>query len=391
MANYIKLANCLDDREEKILIIANKTKRNYVNLGCVRQECIHDENTNIIDCVHHFMCRYRIWDTTDEVIRTHKPKTFRANPRQYHNISFVLTFYEMACISREAKQSKVVEVDVNDGSSEVDVKEDSSTENDENVKDDSASDHNDSLGNDSGSKKVDDFLHKEEKKHLLPGKKSNVVLHKLINPNMKKKNPSESEEVSSSQESEEVSSSQESEDPEESYSISENDLIDSIENISEGGKMDPKQSKILEELEKLNDVSSSVSSSEDVVLVSKKKKPIKKKPIKKKAPAKKKAMPKKKKVTKKKEIKSEEEYSSYVNSSDIVSEEDSNSPTSGSDFSDDSFSDSPVPPKRRTRKPAKVKSPSKRNAPRKTVKKRRGRPPKKKTPAKTTKRRARKK
>lgn len=102
--NSIMKLSTITDNEGKVDFIANKTKNNYINLGGA-----NDKNT--IDCVHAFLCYYGVWDTTDYVIVTRKPINFKPDIK-YHDISFVLVFYNAACKSREAKmQQQIIEQD----------------------------------------------------------------------------------------------------------------------------------------------------------------------------------------------------------------------------------------------------------------------------------------
>lgn len=66
--------------------IANKTKRNYINLKGINEKEVHN-------CVKNFMVLYEIWSQTDEIIMVKKPLKYK--PDNYHDISFTLVFYNM--------------------------------------------------------------------------------------------------------------------------------------------------------------------------------------------------------------------------------------------------------------------------------------------------------
>jgi len=99
MNNLIKLNNTTDN-DGNVDFIANRTKNNYINLGGINSK-------RIIDCVHAFLCHYGIWDENDTVVSTKKPLNFTPDPK-YYNISFVLAFYNAACMCREARNSSEI-------------------------------------------------------------------------------------------------------------------------------------------------------------------------------------------------------------------------------------------------------------------------------------------
>lgn len=86
MTLFKPLSNCANN-EGFINFIANKTKNNYVNLGGFNDK-------EVIDCVHTFLCNNGIWNTTDHVIYTKKQSSYIPTAK-YHDISFVLKFYNL--------------------------------------------------------------------------------------------------------------------------------------------------------------------------------------------------------------------------------------------------------------------------------------------------------
>lgn len=88
------------DCENYVDFIANKTKLNYVNLRGVNQK----EN---IDSVCNFLFNYGAWCPADTIVCTRKKINYV--PRYYHNISFVLFFYEE--ISKRQENSSNYEPD----------------------------------------------------------------------------------------------------------------------------------------------------------------------------------------------------------------------------------------------------------------------------------------
>ena len=80
------------DQYGNVDLIANKTKKNYVNLGGIN-------NQYTIDCIHMFLCRHKIWHEEDNVILTRRHIKFV--PPNLHNISCVLKFYKAAIKAAE--------------------------------------------------------------------------------------------------------------------------------------------------------------------------------------------------------------------------------------------------------------------------------------------------
>lgn len=99
MNTFIKL-NTEPDAEGFVSFIANKTKNNYINLGGLNDK-------NAIDCVHSFLCMHGVWNETDYVIHARKLKSYIPDPKVYHDISFVLRFYNMARISKETREKSL--------------------------------------------------------------------------------------------------------------------------------------------------------------------------------------------------------------------------------------------------------------------------------------------
>ncbi|MEM0353961.1 MAG: hypothetical protein QXW79_00130 [Thermoplasmata archaeon] len=94
--HYLMLSEHPDDNG-RVDILVNKTKYNYLNLGGINSE-------EVIDSLHAFLCKYNIWQPTDNVVHVKSPLHFIPKDSTYHNISFVLIFYKMACKSREHKE-----------------------------------------------------------------------------------------------------------------------------------------------------------------------------------------------------------------------------------------------------------------------------------------------
>lgn len=80
--------------------IANKTKGEYINLGGINR-------MNVIDCVHHFLCKHHVWDADDTVIHTTKLLSYIPSSASYHNISFILAFYDAEYKKQES--GKIIE------------------------------------------------------------------------------------------------------------------------------------------------------------------------------------------------------------------------------------------------------------------------------------------
>ncbi|AYV84958.1 MAG: hypothetical protein Satyrvirus1_44 [Satyrvirus sp.] len=91
---YIRLNNGVDENGQ-VDFIANKTKLNYINLGGINLP-------DTIDCIHKFLCKNKVWVQDDTVIHTKKPINYI--PEKYHNISFILEFYNNACLAKEIRE-----------------------------------------------------------------------------------------------------------------------------------------------------------------------------------------------------------------------------------------------------------------------------------------------
>lgn len=102
--NYPKL-NTLPHPNGLVDFIGNKTKNNYVNLK-------GGNDKNVIDSVHAFMCQHGIWGINDKVVLTMKQPNYVPD-RKYHDISFVLKFYTMARLAKEAKEKADNEIKIN--------------------------------------------------------------------------------------------------------------------------------------------------------------------------------------------------------------------------------------------------------------------------------------
>ena len=80
----------IPDADGIVDFLANKDKGNYINLK--------GSNTkDTIDCVHSFLCKYGVWNKDDRVIHTRKPINFQPLRPMFYDISFIMTFYKMAC------------------------------------------------------------------------------------------------------------------------------------------------------------------------------------------------------------------------------------------------------------------------------------------------------
>jgi hypothetical protein len=75
------------DIDGNVDFLANKTKKNYINL-----KGINDNET--IECVKSFAVRYHIWSESDVIVVA--KRNVRYIPEMFHNISFVINFYNMA-------------------------------------------------------------------------------------------------------------------------------------------------------------------------------------------------------------------------------------------------------------------------------------------------------
>lgn len=102
MINYQKLSDG-PDKDGMADFIVNKSKNNYLNLRSANPE-------DTIKAVILFMQRYAIWNTADEIVPTKKPVNFVPSNIKFHDISFVLVFYDLACRSKETKEQSQVDV-----------------------------------------------------------------------------------------------------------------------------------------------------------------------------------------------------------------------------------------------------------------------------------------
>lgn len=88
MDQYIALSTEAD-ADGMVDFIANKTKKNYINLGGIN-------NKEAIDCIHAFACQYGIWNRNDKVVHTKKLINYIPDTNQYSDISFIINFYNIA-------------------------------------------------------------------------------------------------------------------------------------------------------------------------------------------------------------------------------------------------------------------------------------------------------
>ena len=93
MTNYEKLST-IKDNDGCVDFMANSSKGNYINLGGIN-------NIDTIKCIRDFLVTYKVWCITDIIVNVKKPINFV--PVNYHNISFVLHFYELARKNKEKK------------------------------------------------------------------------------------------------------------------------------------------------------------------------------------------------------------------------------------------------------------------------------------------------
>jgi len=98
MINFIELKS--DPGVNDVIdIIVNKTKKNYINLA---GEAIND---GIIDLIYNFLCDNHVWNLSDEVIHTKKQYGYVCDNQQYHDISFMLRFYNLACNNENIRKN----------------------------------------------------------------------------------------------------------------------------------------------------------------------------------------------------------------------------------------------------------------------------------------------
>jgi hypothetical protein len=98
---YPKLTDKPDENGH-VHFLANKTRGNYLNLRGAQTK-------NTLDAVYSFMIKYKIWSKMDTVLQVKKPADYVPNSQNYHDISFVLIFYEMASKISELKGRAQIE------------------------------------------------------------------------------------------------------------------------------------------------------------------------------------------------------------------------------------------------------------------------------------------
>jgi hypothetical protein len=101
MNDYIKLS-AVPDQDNHVDFLLNKNKRNYLNLLGINPP-------EVIKCVRDFLVKYRVWAATDVIVQTKKHKNFIPDQSAYHDISFMITFYDLACIGKEVRERKATE------------------------------------------------------------------------------------------------------------------------------------------------------------------------------------------------------------------------------------------------------------------------------------------
>ncbi len=100
MSAYLRISN-EPAPDGRVVFLVNKTKCNFVNTG-------GDNSDDVIDCVHAFLARYGIWHEKDQIIKALKPLNY-VPIKDYHNISFVLIFYNLSVAAKEAKDKEIRE------------------------------------------------------------------------------------------------------------------------------------------------------------------------------------------------------------------------------------------------------------------------------------------
>lgn len=80
-------------------IIVNKTKRNYIRTS-------GNISADAVDSLHRFMIQYGVWHSDDEVFKSYKLESDRINPQIYHDITFILRFYDCAYRSYIFKEQR---------------------------------------------------------------------------------------------------------------------------------------------------------------------------------------------------------------------------------------------------------------------------------------------
>lgn len=95
MDNFVELSH-YKDLDGNVDFLINKTKNNYINFGGIN-------NDDAIECVHSFLCKHGIWEETDQIVYNKKLSTLVPDAKKYHNISFVITFYNASSKTNENK------------------------------------------------------------------------------------------------------------------------------------------------------------------------------------------------------------------------------------------------------------------------------------------------
>jgi N-acylethanolamine-hydrolysing acid amidase len=103
MGKLIKLST-EPDENGNILLIGNKTKKNYLNLRGM-------QTYDAACCVCEFMCKSGIWSENDHIVQTAKPKDYVVNGTEYQDISYCLKFYEAKIKEDERKEKQNKEKD----------------------------------------------------------------------------------------------------------------------------------------------------------------------------------------------------------------------------------------------------------------------------------------
>ena len=89
MSRYLKLNSGAGPNNSATFIV-NKSRRNYINLKSLNSD-------DVTDSVHKFMNENQVWNDKDTVMRTVRPINFcPSSTSQYHDISFMLKFYNDA-------------------------------------------------------------------------------------------------------------------------------------------------------------------------------------------------------------------------------------------------------------------------------------------------------
>ena len=84
-------------------ILINATKYNYIILS-------GNNNPDAIDCLHAFLNKNGVWGDNDTVHIVPQKQGIRINPK-YADISFVLRFYNMALLAKEAREERMANME----------------------------------------------------------------------------------------------------------------------------------------------------------------------------------------------------------------------------------------------------------------------------------------